>query len=111
MNEGDKASAADPEIDCQACAACCSFSVHWPRFSLETDAEIEAIPKAFVATDEGGMRCNGSRCSALVGEVGRATACRIYRMRPEVCRACIPGGDDCRMARQRFGMPRLNFEG
>jgi Fe-S-cluster containining protein len=101
--------AADYDSDCQACGACCSFSAHWPRFSLETDAEIDAIPERFVADDESGMRCDGSRCSALLGEVGKATACSVYQIRPQVCRACIPGGDDCRIARQRFGMSALNY--
>jgi uncharacterized protein len=101
--EGD-APAVDYDGGCQACGACCAFSADWPRFSLESDAEIARIPSHFVAADESGMRCDGSRCSALCGEVGRATACSVYEARPEVCRACIPGGEDCRMARRRFGL-------
>jgi uncharacterized protein len=48
------------------------------------------------------MRCDGDRCAALVGEVGVSTACAIYAIRPDVCRACTPGDDACTMARQRF---------
>lgn len=50
------------------------------------------------------MRCDGVRCMALVGEIGKTTACGIYDVRPDVCRACMPGGDDCRMAREAHGM-------
>ncbi len=92
------------EGGCQACGACCAYSADWPRFSLETDAEIALIPSRLIAADESGMRCNGVRCSALTGEVGRATACSIYAVRPQVCRACVPGGEDCKMARRRHGL-------
>ena len=50
------------------------------------------------------MRCNGDRCTALVGEVGVATACSIYAVRPDVCKACLPGDDACLMARRRFNL-------
>lgn len=89
---------------CQACGACCSFSAEWPRFTLETDAELERIPPAFVAESQSGMRCHGNRCVALTGQVGLSTACGVYGVRPHVCRACMPGGDDCQMARERFGL-------
>ena len=105
-DDGEEIAIALDGVDCQACGACCTFSAEWPRFSLETDAEIDAIPSQYVATS--GMRCVGNRCSALVGEVGKATACGVYPVRPQVCRACVPGGDDCRMARERHGLPALN---
>ena len=106
----DDAARRDPAalIDCQACGACCSYSAEWPRFSLEADAHLDLIPEKFVAADLSGMSCSGARCSALTGEVGRATACSIYELRPDVCRACIPGGDDCAMARAKFGMAALS---
>ena len=90
--------------DCQACGACCAFSAEWPRFSLESDAALDLIPPAFVDDAHGRMRCQGDRCAALVGEVGVATSCAVYSVRPDVCRACMQGGDDCRMARQRFNL-------
>jgi uncharacterized protein len=90
--------------DCRACGACCSFSAEWPRFSLESDAELDRIPGTYKDADLGRMRCDGDRCSALVGEVGVSTACAIYAVRPDVCRACLPGDDACLMARQRFGL-------
>ncbi|MGB6537798.1 MAG: YkgJ family cysteine cluster protein [Xanthobacteraceae bacterium] len=87
---------------CQACGACCSFSPEWPRFSTESDADLDRIPPAYVDGENGRMRCNGNRCVALVGDVGISTACAIYAVRPDVCRACLPGDEACQMARRRF---------
>ena len=94
----------EPEFDCRQCGACCAFSASWPRFSLESDAELEAIPKPLVAADESGMRCENDRCSALLGPVGGPTACGIYDLRPHVCRACLPGDAECLVARRRHGL-------
>lgn len=92
---------------CNTCGACCSYNADWPRFTLEDDAVIARIPIELVSGTMSGMRCNGDRCCALVGEVGTATSCSIYAHRPDVCRACQPGDDACTMARQRFGLPPL----
>jgi len=97
----------DESAICRACGACCSFSSEWPRFSVEEDADLDRIPPAFVDDGEGRMRCHGDRCSALVGDVGLSTSCAVYAVRPEVCRACLPGDDACRMARRRFNLPPL----
>jgi Fe-S-cluster containining protein len=92
----------------RSCGACCAFSKEWPRFSTEDDADLDRIPAEFIDRQLGGIRCDGNRCSALVGEVGVATTCRIYSIRPDVCRACEPGDDACRLARDRFGLrPQL----
>lgn len=96
-------------FDCQTCGACCSYSADWPRFSTEEDAELDRIPEKFVSADLSGMRCEGGRCSALGGEVGKHTACGIYDLRPHVCRACMPGGDDCLMARAAHGLPPVDL--
>lgn len=87
---------------CQRCGACCAFSHTWPRFSLETEAELAAIPSALVADNLGGMRCSGERCLALEGKIGEATRCTVYPVRPQVCRSCMPGDDACVMARTHF---------
>ncbi|MGA7433767.1 MAG: YkgJ family cysteine cluster protein [Xanthobacteraceae bacterium] len=89
---------------CQSCGACCSFSAEWPRFSLESEADIGRIPSALVDDARGRMRCDGDRCAALVGEVGVAASCAIYDRRPDVCKACMPGDDACRTARRHFGI-------
>ncbi|WP_250889051.1 YkgJ family cysteine cluster protein [Mesorhizobium sp. dw_380] len=92
-------------FDCQSCGACCSYSAEWPRFSTEDDAQLDRIPEKYVAADLSGMRCEGVRCSALTGEVGKSTACGIYDLRPDVCRACMPGDEECLMARREHGLP------
>jgi uncharacterized protein len=92
---------------CQSCGACCSYSANWPRFTIEDDAALNLIPSALVNERLCGMRCEGERCCALEGKVGDATACRIYEVRPEVCRTCQPGDTECIMARRRFGLAAL----
>ncbi len=71
---------------------------------METDADLQRIPEAYVDASGSGMRCNGDRCSALVGDVGVATGCSVYGVRPDVCRACEPGDDACLIARRHFGL-------
>jgi Fe-S-cluster containining protein len=106
-------SAAETQDDeaavCRTCGACCSFSSEWPRFSLESDADLDRIPRAFVDDGQGHMRCNGDRCTALLGDVGVSTSCAVYAVRPEVCRVCMPGDDACQMARRRFNL-RLGMQ-
>jgi uncharacterized protein len=96
------------ESPCQACGACCAYSRDWPRFGLETEEEIEAIPRAYVDDARGTMRCDGDRCAALEGIVGVATACSLYAVRPVVCRECLPGDDSCELARRRVGLPPVS---
>lgn len=95
----------DAAMVCRSCGACCTFSQAWPRFSLENDADLARIPRAFVDQTQGRMRCHGDRCSALMGEVGMATTCAVYAVRPEVCRACLPGDEACQIARRHFNLP------
>lgn len=92
---------------CQSCGACCAYSRSWPRFTLEDDDGLQRIPPSYTAEDGAGMRCIGDRCSALVGEVGAATSCAVYDVRPDVCRACQPGDEACTMAREHFGLAPL----
>jgi Fe-S-cluster containining protein len=98
----------DIESPCQACGACCCYSADWPRFTTEGDAVLDLIPPQFVNEKLSGMRCDGNRCVALSGQVGVATSCTVYAVRPEVCRTCIPGDAECDMARRRHGLPVLD---
>jgi Fe-S-cluster containining protein len=92
---------------CQSCGACCAYSANWPRFSVEDDAALDAIPAELVNERQSGMRCDVNRCAALTGTVGEFTACAIYSVRPEVCRECQPGDPECALARRKFGMTPL----
>jgi Fe-S-cluster containining protein len=89
---------------CQSCGACCDTSAEWPRFSLESDEVLALIPERYVDDANGRMRCEGNRCTALSGKVGEATACVVYAVRPEVCRACEPGDPECDIARRHHGL-------
>lgn len=93
-----------PPFDCLACAACCAYDETWPRFTLETEDEIAAIPLENIAEDETGMRCEDGRCTALRGVVTIAASCGIYEVRPHVCRDCMPGDPECLEARDAYGM-------
>lgn len=95
------------DFDCQTCGACCSYSEDWPRFSLETEADLDRIPPQYVSADLGGMRCEGNRCAALSGTLGVHVGCQIYAVRPLVCRTCMPGDDECLMARQALSQKVL----
>ena len=92
---------------CTTCGACCSYSAEWPRFSTEDDEALARIPEALVAENLSGMRCDGERCMALDGKIGVATRCTIYADRPQVCRDCQPGDEECQMARARYGFPPI----
>lgn len=89
---------------CQSCGACCAYSADWPRLWTDTDADIARIPAKFLTADASAMACDGDRCRALRGRIGEATRCSIYDVRPDVCRACMPGDDACQMARERYGL-------
>jgi len=97
--------AADASSLCQGCGACCAYSAEWPRFSLESEAALARIPDALIDGGGGRMRCEGNRCAALQGEVGKSTRCSIYDLRPDVCRACMPGDPECLIARRRHNLP------
>jgi uncharacterized protein len=96
--------AIDVASSCRTCGACCSFSRDWPRFTTDSDTDLDRIPREFVSERVDGMRCCGERCSALLGEVGILTTCAIYEVRPDVCRACGPGDEACLLARHAFGL-------
>jgi Fe-S-cluster containining protein len=96
---------------CLTCGACCAYSENWPRFSTEDDAALELIPKELINARGSGMRCEADRCAALTGQIGEATSCAIYAIRPEVCRTCQPGDAECAMARRKFGLPVLSLPG
>lgn len=100
----------EAENPCQSCGACCGYSENWPRFTIEDDAALDAIPAALVNQRLSGMRCEANRCAALSGTIGQATACTIYALRPEVCRDCQPGDPECLMARRKFRLPPLPAE-
>ena len=97
----------DDSTLCQTCGACCAFDEAWPRFSLETDAEIALIPEAMINARGSGMRCEACRCTALKGTIGEHASCTVYESRPLVCRDCKPGDEECNTARAKYGFAAL----
>jgi Fe-S-cluster containining protein len=71
---------------------------------LETQIALDRIPQNFVDDENGRMRCDGNRCTALVGAVGVSVTCAVYAARPVVCRDCLPGDEACLIARRHHGM-------
>jgi Fe-S-cluster containining protein len=96
-----------PSSTCTSCGACCACDPEWPRITLESEAEIAAIPIALLSENQSTMLWTGSRCAALDGVVGMATRCTVYAARPIVCRDCQPGDDACNIARDLHGLPPL----
>jgi uncharacterized protein len=92
---------------CQACGACCAYDPSWPRFSLESDADLARIPEALVSATLTGMRFVAGRCAALDGTLCEAVTCRIYEVRPIVCRDCLPGDEACTVARAKYNLPAI----
>jgi len=93
--------------DCQTCGACCAWSFDWPEFGDDEEdppARMDAIPDELVDFEHGRMRCEGDRCSALQGEIGKRVSCQIYEHRPAVCRSFRPGTDGCLMVRRGLGL-------
>lgn len=105
--QGVGMSTLDDSAICQACGACCAYDPSWPRFSLESDAELARIPEALISATQTGMRFESGRCAALDGSLCNSVSCRIYEVRPIVCRDCVPGDDACTLARAKYNLPAL----
>jgi Fe-S-cluster containining protein len=94
--------------DCSKCGACCAYSFDWPEFVADDDGD--KIPERLIAEGGGCMRCDGDRCSALVGEVGKQVSCAVYADRPSPCREFSPGGAGCRQVRRFFKLDEADPE-
>lgn len=92
---------------CRDCGACCVFSSTWPEF--EEDPDGDGIPLELVDCETGRMKCDGDRCLALEGVVGREVRCKVYAHRPKVCREFSPWTrtHDCNTVRAYSGLPPL----
>jgi Fe-S-cluster containining protein len=93
---------------CQTCGACCVFSHTWPELG-EEDPDSEDIPLELVDCETGRMKCDGDRCLALEGVVGKKVRCTVYAHRPKVCREFSPQNrpHDCNTVRAHSGLPPL----
>jgi Fe-S-cluster containining protein len=93
---------------CQTCGACCVFSHTWPELG-EEDPDGDGIPLELVDCETGRMKCDGDRCLALEGVVGKKVRCTVYAHRPKVCREFSPQNrpHDCNTVRAHSGLPPL----
>lgn len=82
---------------CLVCGACCTVPSpnprDWPRWWLD-EPPTQDLPDGTRVT------VVGTRCEALVGEVGRRVACGVYAIRPACCRRFEVGSEDCQAARK-----------
>ena len=84
---------------CQDCGACCACD--WDSKWVEvTERDAKRITSSLLQLgdiEEYAMRqtLGNSRCAALVGEIGKATHCSIYSVRPAICRQVTRGGPIC----------------
>ena len=86
--------------DCESCGACCAYSWEWPTLVGFRDGD--GIPPYFL--EDGRMRCDGNRCSALAGTLGEEVFCKVYENRPLVCREFAAGSESCHAVRRHFGL-------
>ncbi|QWT20841.1 YkgJ family cysteine cluster protein [Bacillus sp. NP157] len=101
-----------PCLRCGACCAAFRVAFHW----METDAAGGPTPAAYTESlgmhrvNMRGTNAYEPRCVALVGEVGGATQCSIYAVRPSPCHELKAAWEDglpspqCDRARARHGL-------
>jgi Fe-S-cluster containining protein len=108
---------------CQNCGGCCAFfRVSFP--AQEVSTSLNAVPKQWTEPHPSdparvSMRGTGNtpvRCDALQGDLGKSVVCRIYSVRPSVCRSFWPSFENgkhnpaCDDARAALGLPALTLE-
>ncbi|WP_462114380.1 YkgJ family cysteine cluster protein [Lysobacter xanthus] len=105
---------------CLACGACCAalrVAFHWSEADAATGgatpAELTEPLDPHRVVMRGTFGGGAMRCVALRGEVGGATACSIYALRPSPCRELQASGEggvpspQCDRARAAHGLAPL----
>ena len=105
--------------DCVTCGACCCNPDENRRVSYVDYIPVRtndialrrqaALLNEFTVENTDGerhMRMTGpdQRCAALGGELGRAVACSIYRVRPRACHLVRAGDPTCLRLRKERGI-------
>jgi Fe-S-cluster containining protein len=87
----------EPAVTCANCAACCC------RLEVMLITET-GVPERFIETDQWGgrtmMRLDDGWCAALNRDT---LMCRIYALRPLICREFAMGEDECVEERRSTG--------
>ena len=105
------ATAADADLDCRRCGACCAPQIEDAFYVGVTDVDVARLTRAWrerhvargqilTRLDPGG-RCV---CVALRGAIGRRVSCAIYTRRPDECRRFEAGTPECLAARRQAGL-------
>lgn len=94
------------ELDCRACGACCREGFDAVEISPRS-AFRKKHPDLVEVTPMGrlGVKRAGPRCACLHGDLARGFSCVVYADRPKPCRDVEVGGEACRFARARVGLP------
>lgn len=95
----------EPPYDCLACGACCREGYDTVEVD-DDDPAVARFPELFARGPFGRLNLarSGPRCACLDGAPG-AWKCSIYADRPQTCRDVEVGGEACRFARARVGLP------
>ena len=91
--------------DCLSCGACCREA--YDTVEVDDDDPVVGRHPELVRRGPFGrlnLLREGPRCACLLAQRGVYT-CAIYEERPRTCRDLEVGGEACRTARQRVGLP------
>lgn len=102
----------EPVPDCLACGACCASMIcvgvrpgeekaletadYW---EIVTESDSEVVVDRYVKRDPKTLAC-----TALEGELGKHSTCRIYENRPSMCHHFEAGSDRCHALRRAYGI-------
>ncbi len=107
---------------CLGCGACCAFfrcSFYWGECDDVTPGGVPAGMTVNLGPFRRAMKGTNQEepyCIALVGQIGAAAHCGIYRQRSSTCRRFVPSyangspNEECDRARARFGLAPLTPE-
>ena len=108
-----------PLHPCLSCGACCAafrVAFHWSECDDAPGGFVPAGLTQDLRNHERAMQGTDTispHCVALAGEVGEATHCTIYAVRPSPCRAVQASWEfgtadpHCDRARARYNLPVL----
>ncbi len=84
--------------ECQSCGACCfGPGVRYVRVTGDDYARLGEHAERLTVFIENRcyMRMEGGHCAALAIDAEGRFACRVYTLRPEVCRTLARGSGEC----------------
>jgi Fe-S-cluster containining protein len=98
------------ELDCQTCGACCFGPEQYVSVTQADLCRFDKRSESRYVFKKGGrvwLRMTQGHCASLRARQGHFS-CRIYGIRPTVCRVVEPGGRECLDARRRRGIAQAS---